>query len=114
MTEERRSEPRIEAATLSLVAYDSLTGELFGSVINISCSGLMLNAEQKPDSGGVMQLDLRRTSPPQLPILDLAVRISWVVAADTPGNHWVGGQVIGISEAHAQTLRCLIEEAETC
>ena len=113
MTEERRSEPRIDAGSLHLVAHDSLTGEPLGSVVNLSSNGLMLNTTQRADPDGVMQLDLRRLAQPELPILEMAVRIGWVFPADTPDNYWLGAQIIGIGEAHAQTLRCLIEEAET-
>lgn len=113
MSKERRSEPRIDSGQLRLVAYDSLTGKLFGSVTNLSNNGLMLLGNGQVDAGGTMQLDLRRAATPEQVIIELAVSINWVKGADTPGSTWIGAQIIGVSEAHAQTLHNLIEEAAT-
>jgi hypothetical protein len=86
---------------------------LFGSVINLSQHGLMLLSSRPVESGGTVQLDLRRADTPEQPILEIAISVSWTRPADTPGNAWMGAHIIGISEAHANTLRNLIEEAES-
>jgi hypothetical protein len=44
-------------------------------------------------------------------LLEVAVTVSWTRAAQTPGNYWVGTQIIGITEPHALALQQLIEEA---
>jgi len=111
MSHERRSEPRIETRQLRLIAHDSLSEKLFGSITNLSANGLMLLANNQVDVGGTIQLDLRRAADPQHPLLEVAVTVSWTRAAQTPGNFWVGAQIIGITEADAQALGRLLEEA---
>jgi len=111
MSQERRSEPRIETKQLRLIAYDSLAEKLFGSVTNLSSNGLMLLGNNQVDVGGIIQLDLRRAAATQTPLLEVAVTVSWTRAAQTPGNYWVGTQIIGITEQHALALQQLIEEA---
>lgn len=111
MSKERRREARIDAARLRLLAYDSLAGELLGSVTNLSESGLMLLSNKPVENGGTLQLELRRAAAPDYSLVEMAVTISWTGAAETPGNAWAGAHIIGISEAHQQTLHNLIEEA---
>lgn len=113
MNDERRSEPRFDSDRLQLVARDALSGNLIGSVANLSERGMMLNASTALEPEGVLQLQLSRASDPDRIILELALRVSWIADAKTPGNLWAGGKIIAMGDAQAKTLRSLLEEAQT-
>ena len=112
MSQERRGEPRTSIGKLGLVAHDNLADRMLGSVTNLSHHGLTLLSNHPVDNGGTLQLDLRRASSPDQSLLEIAISITWTRPADTPDNLWLGAQIIGISNAHAQKLDDLIKQAE--
>lgn len=111
MTKERRREPRVDASSLNLLAYDNLSGRLLGSLVNLSRGGLMILGSNTSEPGGTLQIDLRRGDSPETPLLSMAIRISWVSPANTDGSHWFGASTIGISPEDEKRLSRLLESA---
>lgn len=110
MNEERRREPRLDALPLNLFAYDNLNNRLIGTLVNLSRRGLMILGSTHGDPGGVIQIDLRSSDKPDDPLLSLGMKVSWVSPANTAGNYWMGGRIIGIEPEHAEVLARLLDQ----
>ena len=111
MSEERRREPRLDTLSLSLFVYDNLTGELLGTLVNLSRGGMMILSGQPCDPGGALQIDLRRSNDSGNTELSAAIRINWVSPASTSGSYWVGARIIGLAEEDTERLERLLQTA---
>jgi hypothetical protein len=111
MSEDRRTEPRIPAQSLGLIANDSLAGTTIGSVADLSRGGLMMIGTSQAEAGGTLQLSVTRVDTPEQPVLEMVVRIAWKNAAATPGTEWIGAQITDISEPYSEILSGLLDEA---
>ena len=111
MSQERRSEPRIDTSALRLLAYDNLGGQLLDSLVNLSRGGLMILGATESEPGGILQIDLRNTDSPDTPLLSMAVKVCWVSPANTEGSYWVGARTIGIEPQDAEKLGELLQAA---
>lgn len=113
MSDERRREPRLDTLSLSLFVYDNLKDELLGTLVNLSRGGLMVLSGAQCDPGGVLQIDLRSSTAPDIPTLPMGIKIAWVSAANTAGSYWIGARIIGISDEDAEKLEALLTRTGT-
>ena len=111
MTEERRREPRIDTISLNLFAHDNLSNELLGTVVNLSRRGIMLLTRARADIGGVLQIDLREANQPDKPMFSMGIKVGWISPAQTPGNFWLGGRIVGIAPEDSDKLHALLVQA---
>lgn len=113
MSEERRREPRIDTRPLNLMVFNNLSGNILGSLANLSRSGLMVLANAQSEPGGILQVDLRESPSSDTPLLSMGIQVSWVSPANTADRYWMGGPIIGITAKDATTLEDLLHKAET-
>lgn len=113
MSDERRRDPRFDSGVLGLIAYDSLSGNLVGSVANLSAGGMMMNGRCDAEVDGTMQLSLARAAAPDTRIVELVAQVAWKTGAATPGSDWIGVRIADISSADARILLQLCGKAES-
>lgn len=112
MSDERRREFRLDTLSLGLFVYDNLKGELLGTLVNLSRSGLMMLSGAQCDPGGVLQIDLRSGSAPDTPTLPMGIKVAWVSPANTAGSYWIGARIIGISDEDREKLEALLSREQ--
>jgi hypothetical protein len=113
MSDERRREPRIDTLSLNLVVFNNLSGEILGTLANLSRNGLMVLSNAHSDPGGTLQIDLRDSPDADTHLLSMGIQVSWVSPANTPDSFWMGGRIIGITAEDTATLEALLRKAES-
>lgn len=112
MSDERRADQRFATSGLGLLAFDSLSKELIGSVANLSASGLMLIGHCSAEVGGIIQLSLAKNAQRDEFLVELVVQVAWKTSALTAGSEWVGLHINDLSNKDARNLLGLLAEAE--
>ncbi|MCX7515103.1 PilZ domain-containing protein [Frateuria sp. STR12] len=100
---EQRRAPRKRAAAAALVT-DTIHARPLGHLCNLSASGVLLIAPQRPRSEAVFQARLPLADGPQgAAAIELGLQEQWHQAANA-GQVWVGYRIIAIAPQDALTL----------
>jgi hypothetical protein len=97
---EQRRAPRKRAAASPLVT-DSISARPLGHLCNLSSSGVLLIAPDRPRSEAVFQVRLPLGE--DAAAIELGLQEQWHQAANA-GQVWVGYRIIAIAPQDAQTL----------
>jgi hypothetical protein len=95
------------------MVFNNLSGDILGTLANLSRGGLMVLANAQSEPGGTLQVDLRESPSSETPLLSMGIQVSWVSPANTADSYWMGSRIIGITPEDATTLEDLLHEAET-
>lgn len=99
---EQRRAPRKRAAAPSLVT-DTISARPLGHLCNLSASGVLLIAPDRPRSEAVFQVRLPLADGPQGVAIELGLQEQWHQAANAD-QVWVGYRIIAIAPQDALTL----------
>ncbi|MGN2248911.1 PilZ domain-containing protein [Frateuria edaphi] len=100
---EQRRAPRKRAAASPLVT-DTISARPLGHLCNLSASGVLLIAPERPRSEAVFQVRLPLADARQGPAaIELGLQEQWHQAANA-GQVWVGYRIIAIAPEDALTL----------
>ena len=102
---ERRQHERF-APEQTINVANALSGELVGTVINISEGGFLLATNQVTQDQATFQFRVQSENGD----LDISpgARCLWHAKSNTEGFYWAGFQIIDISEDAAQALRTFL------
>jgi hypothetical protein len=100
---EQRRAPRKQAAASPLVT-DTISARPLGHLCNLSASGVLLIAPQRPRSDAVFQVRLPLADGPQpTAAIELGLQEQWHLAANAD-QVWVGYRIIAIAPPDALAL----------
>lgn len=100
---EQRRAPRKRAAATVLVT-DTISERPLGQLCNLSASGVLLIAPDRPRSAAVFQVNLPLVQGSQAGTsIELGLQEQWHQAAHA-GQVWVGYRIVAIAPQDAQTL----------
>jgi hypothetical protein len=100
---EQRRAPRKRAPASPLV-IDSISTRPLGHLCNLSASGVLLIAPDRPRSEAVFQVHLPLADGPQgMAAIELGLQEQWHQAANA-GQVWVGYRIIAIAPQDALAL----------
>jgi len=100
---EQRRAPRKRAAATPLVT-DTISARPLGHLCNLSASGVLLIAPERPRSESVFQVRLPLADGPQHgAAIELGLQEQWQQAANA-SQVWVGYRIIAIAPQDALTL----------
>jgi len=100
---DQRRTPRKRAAASPLVT-DTISARPLGHLCNLSTSGVLLIAADRPRSEAVFQVRLPLAAGSQgTAAIELGLQEQWHQPA-TPGQVWVGYRIIAIAPQDAATL----------
>lgn len=107
---EQRRAPRKRAAASPLV-IDSISTRPLGHLCNLSASGILLIARERPPHEAVFQAHLPLVEGPHAaPAIELGLQEQWQQAANA-GQVWVGYRIIAIAPADAVALAQWLQRA---
>ncbi len=101
MQNKRRFERRPVPDNVLLIEEHS--DRRIGSLVNLSVNGLMLLAEQEIPPGTILQTRLALPNAPDA--LQLGIEALWSQPSDLEGYHWMGCQILSISELDLDYLQ---------
>ncbi|HHH46687.1 MAG TPA: PilZ domain-containing protein [Thiotrichales bacterium] len=87
----------------NVLLIDEHSGRRIGGLINLSINGLMLLAEQEIAPGTILQTRLALPDAPAP--LQLGIEALWTQPSDLEGYHWMGCQILSISELDLDYLQ---------
>lgn len=93
---ERRKLDRHEVSG-QIDAFDRVTGQLVGRLVDIHSEGLMLLANNLVEIGNIYQLSLQKSSDNQI-WLEVGVDCLWKNPANGEDRYWAGFRVIDASD----------------
>jgi hypothetical protein len=109
---EHRRSPRKPPGVIIQVT-NTLTGEVFGRLGNISAEGMMLVASRPVVDDALYQLLFHLPDEHgRLHPIEVGVHEQWSEEANVPGQHWVGFRFIDIAPADAAVLRDWLNGSE--
>lgn len=107
---EQRRAPRKRSAAAPLVT-DTISARPLGHLCNLSESGVLLIARERPQHEAVFQVQLPLAEGlPGAPVIELGLQEQWQQAANT-GQVWVGYRIIAIAPEHALALTRWLQRA---
>jgi len=106
--ENRRS--RRKRAQDNIEVTNSLTGELVGSVGNLSVDGMLLIANRQLPENALFQFNFELPGADGAPRrIEVGVNEQWSEPAQTPGQHWAGFRIIDIAPEDRAALTGWVE-----
>ena len=106
--QENRSSPR-RRLNEKIAVYDSNSGQLLGTLVNISSGGFLLYSDQPVGLNRVFQLRIDMPDGATGKIMELGAESLWVSDANQPGDYWTGFQIIDISARGRERVAELFE-----
>ena len=100
---EQRRAPRKRASTAPLVT-DTISALPLGHLCNLSASGVLLLAGERPRSEAVFQVRLPLGTAPGNDSIEIGLQEQWQQPAASPGQVWVGYRIIAIAPTDALAL----------
>lgn len=108
--EDRRSHRRADIRG-HLPVFDHVTGKRYGSLVNISESGLLMVSDESIPVNRIFQLTVLLPEPIDgASMIHCGAESLWITPADDAHSHWVGFYIIDVSEADLARIRTLIEQ----
>lgn len=108
MSEKRGAIRKDVAADLPVT--DVNTGQVVGELVNISSTGFMLFAATPLTPHSIFQLSLQIPRPARgIDTLYFGAECLWCASADRPERHWIGFQLIDISQQEQEALEYFVE-----
>ncbi|MFY8206355.1 MAG: PilZ domain-containing protein [Arenimonas sp.] len=108
MSEESRRLPRRKADS-PITVIDAMTGQRLGMVIDLSESGMMVNAEQAVCADALFQSELQFSQGVPAPI-KAGLHELWSTTDDASGSVLIGFRFIDISKDDRSRLRTWVAE----
>lgn len=105
MRDKRASERRPVPENVPVV--EETTGRRLGTLVNLSRQGVLLLAERRVAPGTILQVELMLPEPPVA--LHLGLESLWSLPSDLPGYHWMGCQILSLSDADLHCLEDYLE-----
>jgi hypothetical protein len=103
MSEPRRNKRR--KAEDSVPVVDTMTGQNFGRVGDLSVDGMMLIAEHRVHDNALYQLSFHLPDARGLPVpVEIGVHEQWTASSALPGQYWTGFRIIDISSRDLDTI----------
>lgn len=100
-TRDQRRAPR-KAINAGVMAFDTVAEQPFGTLCNLSASGLLLIGSRAPRSEGIYQV--RLPLPDASGSIELGLQEQWHEPAASSGQYWAGYRIIAISSDHGELL----------
>ena len=98
--------------TQVIMVTNSITGEGFGRVGNLSMDGVMLIAGRPLSEEHYFQIGFTLIVPGHVPAkLEVGIQCLWCDAARTANTHWVGCKFIDISVQDQEQLKLWVDQA---
>lgn len=96
MSDTRRNKRR--KAEESMPVIDTMTGQNFGRVGDLSVDGMMLIAEHRVRENALYQLSFHLPDARGLPVpIEIGVHEQWTAPSALPGQYWTGFRIIDIA-----------------
>lgn len=105
--QERRLDYRAELSA-TVEVEDMMTGEVIGTIGNLSVGGLMIISEDCLDEGLMMQLNFRASNEDGEPTISVGAQSLWTAQAQRPGTYWTGFKIIDMSDRDADAIEAMI------
>lgn len=104
MREQRRDKRK--PIDVNVEVINTMTGESFGHIGNISMSGLMLIVHQPVCDNGLYQVQFALPASDADPVLvEIGIQEQWHESAHTPGQIWAGFRIIDIAPQHDELIK---------
>lgn len=85
-----------------------MTGEVIGTIGNLSAGGLMIISEDCLDEGLMMQLNFRASDENGEQTVSVGAQSLWTAQAQRPGTYWTGFKIIDMSDRDADVIEAMI------
>ena len=103
----RRKEERIEI-NQSILIEDIISGTPFGSLVNISTSGIMIMTGRALETHAIFQLALKLPTPVNNS-KQIVIGADCLWSRQEAGQHWAGLQIIDASEEAIAQIKILMQ-----
>jgi hypothetical protein len=107
--EQRRARRR--AVDFTTIVTDVITGQPIGQLGNLSITGMLLIATQRPRSDAVYQVSLPLPGPTRVEPIELGIQEQWHEQTPRAGQVWAGFRIVAIGERDAARLGAWIESS---